>query len=342
MTGLHTGHAPIRANAGTIPILASDVTVAQVLKQAGYATGGFGKWGLGDARSTGIPTRHGFDRFFGYLHQVHAHSYYPDFLWDNDTQVSRFPATPAAHGALQRRHHRRALLRVSCKANRDKPFFLYACYTLPHAKFEIPSLAPYENQPWTEGQKTYAAMITRADRYIGRILAMLKQYNLDHDTVVFITSDNGAHSGEEKGFELFQQQRHAARAEGAAVRRRHPRAHDRALARQGESGGVSAFPWAFWDFMPTAAEIAGVKAARRHRRRLRRARLLRARASPSGSSSTGSSTVRQRTPASCGLAASRKPYARASGRACAADPSAPLELYDLSRDLGETKNVAAA
>jgi arylsulfatase A-like enzyme len=74
----------VRANAGTIPILDSDVTMAEVLRSAVYATGGFGKWGLGDARTPGIPTRQGFDEFFGYLHQVHAHSYYPEFLWDND------------------------------------------------------------------------------------------------------------------------------------------------------------------------------------------------------------------------------------------------------------------
>jgi arylsulfatase A-like enzyme len=87
MTGLHGGHAPVRANAGTIPIRDEDVTLAEVLKQAGYATGGFGKWGLGDARTTGIPTKKGFDEFFGYLHQVHAHSYYPDFLWDGEQKL---------------------------------------------------------------------------------------------------------------------------------------------------------------------------------------------------------------------------------------------------------------
>src|SRR5512133_1093928 len=84
MTGLHTGHGAVRANAGTVPLHADDYTVAQALKKAGYTTGGFGKWGLGDAGSTGVPSKHGFDRFFGYLHQVHAHSYFPEFLWKND------------------------------------------------------------------------------------------------------------------------------------------------------------------------------------------------------------------------------------------------------------------
>ncbi|MCX6618968.1 MAG: sulfatase-like hydrolase/transferase, partial [Acidobacteria bacterium] len=98
MSGLDGGHAAVRANAGTIPIAADDITVAQVLKQAGYATGGFGKWGLGDAGSAGAPTRHGFDQFFGYLHQVHAHSYYTDFLWDNE---KKFPLPGNANGGRE-------------------------------------------------------------------------------------------------------------------------------------------------------------------------------------------------------------------------------------------------
>ena len=84
MTGMHSGHGSIRTNAGTMPLLASDRTVASALKQAGYATGAFGKWGLGDIRTDGVPWKHGFDEFYGYLHQVHAHSYHPDFLWSND------------------------------------------------------------------------------------------------------------------------------------------------------------------------------------------------------------------------------------------------------------------
>lgn len=87
MTGKHTGHASVRTNAGTMPLRPEDVTVASMLREAGYATGAFGKWGLGDIRTTGVPWKHGFDEFYGYLHQVHAHSYYPDFLWDNETQV---------------------------------------------------------------------------------------------------------------------------------------------------------------------------------------------------------------------------------------------------------------
>lgn len=86
MTGYHSGHASVRVNGGGAPLLDEDVTVAEVLKQAGYRTGVFGKWGLGDAGSEGIPRKQGFDEFYGYLHQVHAHFYYPYFLWRNEEQ----------------------------------------------------------------------------------------------------------------------------------------------------------------------------------------------------------------------------------------------------------------
>ncbi|MDZ7637914.1 MAG: sulfatase-like hydrolase/transferase [Bryobacterales bacterium] len=87
MTGMHAGHGSIRTNAGTMPLRTGDFTVASALKKAGYATGAFGKWGLGDIRTDGVPWKHGFDEFYGYLHQVHAHTYYPEFLWNNDRQI---------------------------------------------------------------------------------------------------------------------------------------------------------------------------------------------------------------------------------------------------------------
>jgi arylsulfatase A-like enzyme len=251
MTGLHTGHTPVRANAGTVPLSKEDVTLVQVLKTAGYATGGFGKWGLGDAGSTGIPTRHGFDEFFGYLHQVHAHSYYPDFLWDGEKKFplgGKYSADIIAERSTDfiRRH-------------KDAPFFLYACYTLPHGKFELPSLTPYENEPWTEGQKTYAAMVTKADSYIGNILSVLRELRLEQNTVVFVTSDNGAQSGAGKGFDFF-------RSNGVL------RGHKGDLYEGGirvpmivkwpgvvRPRTLSLEPWAFWDVMPTLAEIADTK-----------------------------------------------------------------------------------
>ena len=254
MTGLHTGHTAIRANAGTIPLLASDVTIAQVLKKAGYATGGFGKWGLGDAGSDGIPTKHGFDEFFGYLHQVHAHSYYPDFLWDNekkfplpgnkDGKGTQYSASVIADRSLE-----------FLRKHAGGPFFLYACTTLPHAKFEPPDLSPYEKMQWTDGQKAYAAMVTRADAYVGRIMSAIRERGLEKDTLVFIASDNGAHSGEDKGYELFRSNGNLRGEKGQLYE---GGIRDPMIVRwpgRVRAGAVSDYPWYFCDMMPTLAEL---------------------------------------------------------------------------------------
>jgi len=252
MTGLHGGHAAVRANAGTAPIRDEDTTLAEVLKSAGYRTGGFGKWGLGDAATTGAPTRQGFDEFFGYLHQVHAHTYYPEFLWDNETRLDLRGAYSA--GSIAERSFQ------FLARNKEKPFFLYACYTLPHAKFEGPDTAPYQDKPWPEAAKHYAAMTTRADGYVGRLMEMLKENGLERNTIVIVTSDNGAHSGTEKGYELFRSNG-ALRGEKGTVYEGGIRVP--CVVRwpgKTKAGAVRATPWGFVDMMPTLAEIAGAKA----------------------------------------------------------------------------------
>ena len=256
MTGLHMGHTPVRANAGTVPIAASDYTVVEALKAAGYATGGFGKWGLGDAGTSGAPTRHGFDEFFGYLHQVHAHDYYPEFLWDNER---KYPL-PGNAGGKRAQYSADIIAERSfdfIRKNRNRPFFLYACYTLPHGRYEIPTVAPYESEPWTPGQKTYAAMVTRADTYIGRLMELLEQYGLHENTVFFVTSDNGAPYGEEKGFSFFQS--------NGILRGQKGELYEGGIRvpmivrwpGRTPAGRISDSPWGFFDIFPTLAEIAG-------------------------------------------------------------------------------------
>jgi arylsulfatase A-like enzyme len=334
MTGLHNGHAAIRANAGTVPLRADDRTAAELLHDAGYATGGFGKWGLGDAGSTGTPVKHGFDQFFGYLHQVHAHSYFPDFLWDND---KKFPLGGKVYSADLIAERSFEFLR----ANRQRPFFLYSCSTLPHAKFEIPSVAPYEKEPWPQGHKTYAAMVTRADSHIGRILAMLKEYNLEENTVVFVTSDNGAHSGEGKGFEFF---RSNGPLRGEKTQMYEGGIRVPMLVRwpgKIKAGATDQVPWGFVDFLPTAAEIAGAPAPR----------------GLDGVSClpllTGGTRPKREF-----LYWETCPFDMQTGlerpgrlaqavrmgdwKAVRTKPEAPLELYDLRADIGETRNVASS
>ena len=209
MTGLHMGHTSIRANAGGQSLEAKDVTVAQLLKQAGYKTGGFGKWGLGDLGSDGVPWKKGFDQFFGYLHQVHAHFFYPRFLLNND---QRHPLTGNEDGKRTTYSHDviagQALKFI--EQNSAAPFFCYVPFTVPHWELLVPedSMAEYRGKCGTEKpfvnnghyadqlepRAAYAGMITRMDRDVGRILALIERLNLDRHTIVFFTSDNGASS----------------------------------------------------------------------------------------------------------------------------------------------------
>lgn len=209
MTGLHTGHALIRGN-GKNALRPEDVTVAELLKPVGYQTGQFGKWGLGYEGSTGIPTKQGFDSFFGYLDQKHAHNYYPPFLIRNGERVALKNVMPADADdggfgvALEKVEYSHDLIVKEAlgfvEQNKDKPFFLYMPLTIPHANneagdkgMEVPDYGSYADKDWPEPQKGLAAMVTRMDSDIGRLLDLLKQYQIDEKTIIFFTSDNGPH-----------------------------------------------------------------------------------------------------------------------------------------------------
>ncbi|HOW66500.1 MAG TPA: arylsulfatase [Candidatus Paceibacterota bacterium] len=215
MTGLHTGHCRVRGNGGATPLAQvlrpNDLTVARLLQQTGYRTALIGKWGLGDVGTSqvGLPTRQGFHEFFGYLNQSHAHNYYPSYLWRNETKVNlrnvvpneRPNGTGVASQRVDYSHDLVASEAIQFIRRQDKtPFFLYLAFTIPHANneagksgMEIPNLYPYENTDWPAPQKGHAAMITRMDHDIGRILETLKEMDLDRNTLVIFTSDNGPH-----------------------------------------------------------------------------------------------------------------------------------------------------
>lgn len=194
MTGLHPGHALRRANpmkGGIVPLPPEQVTVAEVLKNAGYATGGFGKWGLGNPRTVGAPEKQGFDLFYGYYDQKHAHSYFPTYLVRNSVDV---PLTENANEARKQYSHDliEAETLKFIESNKEKPFFCYAAWTLPHGKFEVPSHAAFADRSWPEQVKIHAAMIARLDESVGRVLAKLKELGIDKNTLVIFSSDNGA------------------------------------------------------------------------------------------------------------------------------------------------------
>lgn len=185
MTGKHAGHASVRGNTGGIPLPEGEVTLATLLSQAGYACGGFGKWGLGDAGTPGAPERQGFDVFFGYYHQIHAHDYFPEYLWRNGAKVS---LTGNEGGGRQVYSHYLIFAEMLrwIRSHKDGPFFCYAPWTLPHGRYEIPADEPalrgYIDRPWSETARIYAGMISLIDRCVGELLALLKELGIDQET----------------------------------------------------------------------------------------------------------------------------------------------------------------
>ena len=218
MTGQHLGFTSVRGNAGARgreaqTLRADDVTVAKALQQAGYATGLIGKWGLGEPGTTGEPGKQGFDYFFGYLNQGHAHNHYPSFLYRNTEKVPlpndlvQVGAHEGSGYSKNRQVFAGDLLAEEARAfverNRTKPFFLFYSMVTPHANNErsrelgegneVPDLGIYANQPWNESTKAHAAMITRMDRDVGDLIAHLKKLGLDDRTLILFSSDNGPH-----------------------------------------------------------------------------------------------------------------------------------------------------
>jgi arylsulfatase A-like enzyme len=213
MTGLYTGHARIRGNAN-VPLASGDLTVAELLQGSGYHTGLIGKWGLGNEGTTGLPEKKGFDEVLGYLDQTHAHDYYTDHLWRYD------PGSPYEGEAtyFENSGGKKVLympdlfsaaatnfikINKPTTLNHQRSFFLYLAYTTPHANNEeknrtgngmqVPSDAPYSDEPWPQPEKNKAAMITRMDTQIGALMARLQELKIDDNTLVFFSSDNGPH-----------------------------------------------------------------------------------------------------------------------------------------------------
>ena len=214
MTGLHTGHTYVRGNRevkpmGQLPLPEGTVTLPNVLKRAGYTTALVGKWGLGGPGSAGTPNNQGFDFFFGYLCQRHAHNYYPEFLFRNDERVELKNQVAGgredgAGVATEKVEYSHDLLAAEAlkfiEENQADPFFLYLAVTIPHANneagkqgMEVPDYGIYADKDWPDPEKGHAAMITRLDRDMGRLMQKLRDLGIDHNTIIFFTSDNGPH-----------------------------------------------------------------------------------------------------------------------------------------------------
>jgi arylsulfatase A-like enzyme len=267
MTGRHTGHAKVRGNgamtggevfpeygkARRAGLTTEDVTLPMVLKRAGYTTGITGKWGLGEAGTAGVPNAKGFDESFGYLNQDHAAEYYTDHLWKNGERV-----TLKGNLGGKRNEYTHDLFTEFAldflKRHRAESFFLYLAWTLPHAEYVVPSLETYAGRNWPQKEKVHAAMVTRLDRDVGRILERLKELGLAENTIVFFASDNGAVARRDGLFDSagpFRGQKGTQWEGGLRVPM---------LVRwpgRVPTGKVSDTPWYFADVLPTLCEIAG-------------------------------------------------------------------------------------
>lgn len=274
LTGKHTGHAAIRGNKPVTladgekydtPLPAKEVTVAKLLKQKNYRTACIGKWGMGGPDSEGHPNRHGFDYFYGYLGQGHAHSYYPPFLFENNEKIM-----------LEKKHYSHNLIVEKAldfiDKNAEHPFFLYFSPTIPHAELAVPeeNMQQYEGQfqekPFAGGhycaqpkpRAAYAAMVTLLDTNVGQIIELLKRKGVYENTILIFTSDNGVHKEGGHDPKYFNSN-----------------AGLRGIKRDFYEGGIRTpfiVEWpgmiapgsrnqhvsAFWDFLPTVCDITGI------------------------------------------------------------------------------------
>lgn len=205
MTGLSTGHCRRRDNTATsnlndfpgrplVFLEDEDLTVAETLQDAGYVTGGIGKWGLGNSGTSGSPDKQGFDHFYGYLDQVHAHNYYSDWLWKNGNREELKGNQGGKKATYTHDLFEEDALRFVREHKNDR-FFLYLPFTLPHGDYVIPHKEPayqrYADKDWSQKVKNYAGMVTRADESVGKIMKLLKELDIDDNTIVFYTSDHG-------------------------------------------------------------------------------------------------------------------------------------------------------
>ncbi|MDH5397447.1 MAG: arylsulfatase [Cyclobacteriaceae bacterium] len=361
MTGLHTGHTQIRGNKevlpeGQYPLADSVITLTEILKGAGYVTGAFGKWGLGGPGTEGEPGRQGIDHFFGYNCQRLAHNYYPFHLWDNFDKVMLAENEGKNKGVYAPELiHQKSLAFI--EQNKDQPFFLFIPNVIPHAELVAPEdvmakfsgkylpekeyegydegenyrLGPYGSQK--ESHAAFAAMVHILDNQVGEIMAKLEELGLADNTIVMFTSDNGPHleggadpdyfdsNGPLKGYKRDVY-------EGGIRVPMIVKWPDIVSA-----GSKTEHISAFWDVMPTLAEIAGTTTPE----------------NLDGISFLPTLTGEQQPQHEYlywefhekgGRIAVRKDHWKGVKLNVKKDPNSPMELYDLSKDIGEENDIA--
>ena len=368
MTGQHTGHTRVRRN-GSKGLLDEDITVAELLREIGYSTALIGKWGLGMEDSPGAPWKQGFDHFFGYLSQGHAHNFYPEFLMRNAERVplrnvvvrsSRYQGMSGV--ASERIDYSHDLLVADAlqwvESQSEGPFFLYLALTIPHANneagsrngggdpgianvlddlgehrerigMEVPDAGMYEDKEWPGPQKGTAAMITRMDADVGRLFDTLRRLGIDENTLVFFSSDNGPHAEGGNDPRFFNS--------SGPLQGYKRSLHDGGIRvpmivrwpGHVPPGRVSDMPWYFADFLPTVAELIGF-------------------AVPTGVDGQsvlpvlmGEDRPREdRFMYWGGTPGNAEAVRWGRWKAVRESPERPLEIFDLTNDIGERNDVA--
>jgi len=359
MTGKHGGHAYVRNNQevggwetfrGQLPLPADAVTVADVLKEQGYATGAFGKWGLGGVGSTGDPLNQGFDRFYGYNCQRHAHNLYPEFLISDREEAVLEGNTRGLTGKHYAPQAIADELLKFIRANKDRPFFAYYPTVIPHLALQAPQEdvdaykgqwpeTPYEGKsylPHPTPRACYAAMISFLDKQVGRVMELLEQEGLDDNTIVFFTSDNGTtYLKGQVDYEFFESVGPLRGLKGALYEGGIRMLMIARWPGKIKAGAVSGYLGAHYDVLATLADLAGAEV---------------------GSETDGVSFLptllskpgvqKQREylfwdfAGYGGQLAVRMGKWKGVKRGLKKNPDAPLELYDLETDIGEQRNVA--
>ncbi|MBX7259586.1 MAG: sulfatase-like hydrolase/transferase [Candidatus Hydrogenedentes bacterium] len=338
MTGLHNGHAAARDNVPHYPtyLEQDDVTVAEMLKKAGYHCGGVGKWSLGDAGTVGRATNKGFDMWLGYLNQDHAHYYYTEYLDDNDGRLELTGNTESRKDYSHDLFVERALTYI--RENKDVPFFLYGAFTLPHFSAEdedpdgltVPSIEPYDDKDWDVRSKKYAAMIHMLDRDVGRITSLIDELGLTRDTLVIFTSDNGGNDNVPARFDTSGPFRGFKRDLSEGGIRAPFIARWPGVVPMGKTSDEIV---AFWDMLPTFAELAGAQPPPHI----------------DGTSIThalrGGNVEKSHEYLYWDYGHCRDRYDQAvrmgKWKGIRLGRESEIQLYDLEKDLGETNNVAA-
>ncbi len=337
MTGFHMGHCPIRANReikpeGQKPLPPNTVTISNLLKQAGYNTACMGKWGMGMFDTSGSPLTVGFDRFYGYNCQRHAHSYFPPYLYENDKRFS-LPGNEGGKKTTYSDHYiQKDVISWVKSQSKDKPFFLFYPTVLPHGKYEIDDLGIYKDESWSEVEKTYAAMVTRLDKDVGELMDALVEMGMDKNTLIVFSGDNGSSFAPDSAV--------GKRFAQSLGMRGYKRGMYEGGLKQGAfawwpgtvpAGRVTDGPWAFWDLLPTAVDLAGGTM-------------------PTDYKTDGKSLVSflkggEAPERECFYwelheGGSKQAIRFGNWKAVKNSPDGEIELYDLAKDPGEMTNIA--